>query len=143
MPSRRPGARLRRFVAGRARERCEYCLTPARVGTQSFSVEHILPWSHHGPTDPANLALACQGCNGYKLDRTTSIDPQTGLEAPLFHPRRMNWGDHFVWAPDGVRLIGLSPTGRATVALLRLNRAGLVALRELLVAAGQHPPREL
>lgn len=140
MPERRPGARLRRFVAERARGRCEYCLTPARIATQSFSVEHILPWSRHGRTVLTNLALACPGCNAYKRDFIVATDPRTGLEVPLFHPRKMRWGDHFGWSPDGLRVIGLSATGRATVWRLRLNRPGLMALRELLLVAGQHPP---
>ena len=140
MPERRPGVKLRRFVAERARGFCEYCLTPARVATQSFSVEHVHPWSLRGPTNAANLALACQGCNGYKLDRTVAVDPRTGFEVPLYHPRKMRWRAHFAWSADGVRIVALSPIGRATIALLRLNRPGLVALRELLVAAGQHPP---
>lgn len=141
MPERRAGLKLRRFIGERARDRCEYCLTPARVATQSFSIEHIIPWSQGGQTQPANLALACQGCNGYKLARTTAVDPRTGDGAPLFHPRKMGWGDHFAWSPDGLRVIGLTPTGRASVHLLRLNRPGLLALRQLLIAAGQHPPR--
>jgi hypothetical protein len=52
----------------------------------------------------------------------------------------MHWADHFAWSPDGLRVVGLSATGRATVDLLRLNRPGLVALRKMLIAAGQHPP---
>ena len=142
MPERRPGVKLRRFVGERARGRCEYCLTPARVATQSFSIEHIIPWSQGGPTQPANLALACQGCNGDKLARTTAVDPRTGGAARLFHPRKMRWGDHFAWSSDGLRVIGVTPIGRATVELLRLNRPGLFALREMLIAAGRHPPRE-
>jgi len=142
MPERRPGVRLRRFVAERAHGLCEYCVTPARVATQSFSVEHILPWSRKGPTQADNLALACPGCNGYKLDRVTATDPQTGTEVPLFHPRKMRWNEHFAWSSDGCRIIGLSAIGRATIELLRLNRTGLIALRELLIAAGQHPPAQ-
>ena len=142
MPERRPGLKLRRFVAERAGGRCEYCLTPARVATQSFSVEHILPWSKGGPTQPANLALACQGCNGYKLSYISAVDPRTGAHVELFHPRKMRWSDHFIWSPDGLRVMGLTSTGRASVALLRLNRPGLVALRAMLLAAGKHPPRQ-
>src|SRR5437899_7934276 len=112
MPERRAGTKLRRFVAERALGLCEYCLTPARVATQSFSVEHIVPWSQGGLTKPSNLALACQGCNGYKLARLTAVDPRTGAEALLFHPRKMRWGDHFAWSADGRYVIGLSPTGR-------------------------------
>jgi len=37
-------------------------------------------------------------------------------------------------------IIGLTPTGRATVEVLKLNREGLVNLRQVLYAAGKHPP---
>jgi hypothetical protein len=140
MPERRPGAGLRRLVAERARHRCEYCLIPARIATQSFSVEHILPWSAGGPTTAANLALACPGCNAHKMTRTTASDPLTQAEVPLFHPRKMRWSDHLAWSADGLRLVGLTGTGRATVEQLQLNRSGLVALREMLILASQHPP---
>ena len=61
---------------------------------------------------------------------------------PLFHPRRQRWREHFAWTPDGATVVGLSPTGRATVEMLRLNREGLVNLRRVLFAAGAHPPPE-
>jgi hypothetical protein len=60
----------------------------------------------------------------------------------LFHPRQHRWRDHFAWNNDATVVVGLSPTGRATVSLLQLNRSGLVNLRRLLVAAGEHPPLE-
>ncbi len=37
-------------------------------------------------------------------------------------------------------IIGISPSGRATVNRLQLNREGLVNLRRVLVDAGLHPP---
>jgi len=37
-------------------------------------------------------------------------------------------------------LIGISATGRATAALLKLNRPGLRQLRQVLYAANEHPP---
>jgi hypothetical protein len=60
----------------------------------------------------------------------------------LFHPRRDRWADHFAWTDDGTRILGLTPTGRATVEALRLNREPLVNLRRVLVQAGEHPPEE-
>jgi hypothetical protein len=51
----------------------------------------------------------------------------------------MRWGDHFGWSADGLRVVGLTPTGRATIKQLKLNRSGLVALREMLVLADLHP----
>lgn len=38
------------------------------------------------------------------------------------------------------QIIGLTPTGRATVEALRLNRPEVVNLRRLLFAHGEHPP---
>lgn len=105
-----------------------------------FSVEHICPRSRDGSDQLDNLALSCQGCNNHKATRTTAVDPESGQEAPLFHPRRDRWSNHFRWSRDQVTLIGLTPTGRATVAALALNREGVVNLRRLLTATGQHPP---
>ena len=90
----------------------------------------------------ANLALACQGCNNHKYTKTEASDPVSGAMAPLFHPRRQRWRDHFTWDNTYTVIIGLTPTGRATVETLQLNRAGLVNLRRVLYAMGEHPPEE-
>jgi len=134
---------LRQEVAGRARNCCEYCRSQERFAMQAFAVEHIDPRSRAGPTSAGNLAYACQGCNNHKYNRTHGRDPVSGAEVALFHPRRERWGDHFAWTPDGTIIVGLTPTGRATVETLRLNRDGLVTLRRLLYAAGEHPPPEV
>ncbi len=107
---------------------------------QPFSVEHIGPRSQEGADSPDNLALSCQGCNNHKYTKTRAVDPVTGEEVPLFHPRRHRWQDHFAWNEDFSLILGLTPTGRATVGALRLNRPGLVNLRRVLYTAGEHPP---
>ena len=132
-------AALRRLVRTRAQGRCEYCMTPEAYAPEAFSVEHILPRSKRGPTIADNLALSCQGCNNHKFTRIRALDPVTELTVPLYHPRQHAWHDHFVWLPDARRLLGISPTGRATVEMLRLNRPGLMGLREALIALGVHP----
>jgi 5-methylcytosine-specific restriction endonuclease McrA len=142
MAEDRVGPSLRREVADRARGCCEYCRSQERFAMQAFSVEHIDPRSRAGATAAANLAYACQGCNNHKYNRTHGTDPVTDEAVPLFHPRRQRWRDHFAWTPDGALIVGVSPIGRATVAVLRLNREGLVNLRRLLFAAGEHPPPE-
>jgi hypothetical protein len=38
-------------------------------------------------------------------------------------------------------MIGLTPTGRATVEVLQMNRAGLVNMRQVLYLIGKHPPQ--
>ncbi len=75
-----------------------------------------------------NLALACPGCKLAKSDRTTAADPDTGREVLLFDPRTDTWDDHFGW--DNHHVVGLTPTGRATVAALNLNHARRVMIRQ-------------
>jgi hypothetical protein len=103
-------------------------------------VEHILARARGGTTTLDNLALACQGCNNHKYDKVEAPDPITGRSAPLFHPRRDRWVEHFTWSDDFSLVLGLSPTGRATVEALYLNRDGVTALRRLLYKHGEHPP---
>lgn len=114
-------------------------MTPEAYAPESFSVEHIVPRSKRGKSRADNLALSCQGCNNHKFTRTRALDPVTELMVPLYHPRLHEWHEHFGWLPDARRLIGVSPTGRATVEMLRLNRPGLMGLREALIALGVHP----
>lgn len=133
-------AELRALVVERAGDRCEYCLSPASYATQRLSVEHVLPRTKGGQTAFLNLALACQGCNNYKYNHTEATDPVSGLVVPLYNPRRDRWSDHFAWSADLLVMIGLTPTGRATVATLLVNRTGVVNLRRLLLGVGEHPP---
>ncbi|MEE8522291.1 MAG: HNH endonuclease, partial [Thermoanaerobaculia bacterium] len=132
MKPRRVGKRLRRLVLARAEGACEYCRTPVRFAVQSFSVEHITPLVKGGDDSLDNLALACQGCNGHKHAKTEARDPVSRREVPLFHPRRQSWNDHFVWSSEFALVIGRTPSGRATVEALRLNREGLVNLHFIL-----------
>ena len=70
-------------------------------------------------------------------------DPVSGELIPLFHPLKQKWRDHFMWSDGFTLIIGLTPTGRATVDALQLNREGLVNLRRILYSMGEHPPAEL
>ncbi|MCI0457624.1 MAG: HNH endonuclease [Gemmataceae bacterium] len=105
-----------------------------------FVVEHILPLARGGETTLDNLALSCSGCNGYKYAKTSGIDPKTGRRVRLYHPRKQRWQDHFAWTENFTLLVGLTPTGRATVEELDLNRDGLVNLRGSLAERDRHPP---
>ena len=110
-------------TALRAQNRCEYCRAPGAAFNFSFEVEHILPVFFGGSDALDNLALACRACNAFKSARQTGTDPETGQSVPLFHPRQQIWNDHFQFAPTENTLIGLTPTGRATAAMLRFNSA--------------------
>ncbi|MGH9802229.1 MAG: HNH endonuclease [Blastocatellia bacterium] len=140
MTKRRVSRQLQQLVSERANFCCEYCLSQEAYSPDPFSIEHILPEARGGTNTEDNLARACQGCNNLKYDKTTAIDLITLQEVPLFHPRKDVWSEHFVWNQDLTELVGLTPTGRATVAELKLNRQNVVNLRTVLLIARQHPP---
>jgi hypothetical protein len=82
----------------------------------------------------------CLARDGFK---THAADPDTGTTVPLFNPRTQKWGDHFRWSEDGLRIIGLTPTGRATVLALHLSDDPIaLTVRGSWVAAGWHPPQK-
>ena len=128
----RASLELKLLVARRANDRCEYCLSPAAYCPGPFSLDHIIPSSLGGASDLANLAYACHGCNGHKFTATQAIDRDTNELAPLYHPRRDRWEEHFAWNADRTEITGRTPTGRATIERLRLNRVNVVNLRSVL-----------
>jgi hypothetical protein len=132
-------AQLRERVIKRARGRCEYCQTQQAI-VVSMQIDHIIPEADGGTTNADNLCLACVGCNGYKLNFQTGHDPETGAEVQLFNPRTQDWSQHFGWCDDGLRLVGHTPTGRATIDRLRINRDAMISARRRWVEAGWHPP---
>jgi 5-methylcytosine-specific restriction endonuclease McrA len=142
MPERATSARERRLVIERAGGRCEYCLSPFAYCPDPFAVEHIVPRSRGGSHRPLNLAYSCQGCNSYKYTSTGAVDPVSGERVPLYHPRQHAWRDHFAWNEDFTEIVGVTPTGRATIVCLDLNRPNVVNLRRLLAGVNQHPPKE-
>jgi hypothetical protein len=140
MPKDYISVALKRLVFDRANGCCEYCRSQAKFAIESLVIEHIIPISRGGETSPDNLALACQGRNNYKYNKTEGIDPIDAQPVTLFNPRTMLWSEHFAWNEDTTLLVGLTSSGRATVNTLRLNREGVVNLRQVLRTTGQHPP---
>jgi hypothetical protein len=136
------GRALRDQVTKDARHRCGYCLTSARITGAPLEIDHIVPESLGGLTVRENLWLACSMCNDHKGNRIAAVDPRSGEEVRIFDPRRQLWEDHFEWSADGDVIIGKTPTGRATIAAVRLNRAALVEARRGWVSAGWHPPED-
>lgn len=128
-------------MAVAADHRCGYCQTSQLISGAQMHVEHIIPLVHGGTSDESNLWLACAWCNSHKGTKTHAVDPLTGVEAPLFNPRTQAWSDHLRWSDGGREIVGQTPTGRATVAALRLNNEFLVASRRQWILAGWHPPR--
>lgn len=143
MATRFVSAKARHLVAQRAHNCCEYCYSQLGYSPDPFNVEHIFPKTLGGNTQLDNLAFACFGCNRAKSFHIQASDPLTKLLVSLYHPRQDRWNDHFQWNSSFTEIIGLTPTGRATVHLLKLNRLGVVNLRHVLHQIGEHPPKPI
>ena len=110
---------------------------PQEFDELTFEAEHVIPEKHGGLTVLENLAWACFPCNRCKGPNLTGIDPMSGQIVELFRPRRDDWHTHFRW--HGPVLDGLTPTGRATIVVLRINDDDRVAIRKALIALNRFP----
>ena len=137
----RVSEKLREQVTERAGGLCEYCQA-AQLTVVTMEIDHIIPISAGGSSDFDNLCLTCRGCNTYKLDYQTGLDPDTADEVELFNPRLHEWSAHFQWVEAGTIILGLTASGRATVQRLRMNRPEVVRARQRWVKAGWHPPKQ-
>jgi len=54
---------MRLHILKRDAETCAYC------GAEADTVDHIIPASMGGTTDPSNLIAACNRCNGTKSNK--------------------------------------------------------------------------
>lgn len=129
---------LRRHVYDRAQGICEYCQTQV-LTVINMHIDHIVPLSAGGKTEPDILCLSCISCNGAKHKFRMGIDPASQRGAPPFNPRAQNWAEHFAWNGDGSLVLGLTAIGRATVDRLRMNRGMIVRSRHRWADAGLHP----
>lgn len=131
---------LRAQIVERAKGRCEYCQTQQAI-VIAMEIDHIVPEVAGGITESDNLCLACIHCNSRKRDFKNGLDPESGEFAPRFNPRTQNWSEHFLWDAGGTLIVGRTPTGRATIERLKMNRDLVVRARERWVRAGWHPPK--
>ena len=138
MTVRRLPVRLVRLVWRRAEGFCEYCRLHQEFDLLPHHVDHVIARQHEGPSIEGNLALACVNCSLAKGPNIAGRDSRTGKLSPLYHPRTQLWGEHFRW--NGPFIIGRTSVGRVTVAVLNMNRADRVALREMLIAERDFPP---
>lgn len=130
---------LAEAVRRRAGHACEYCHLLADHYPESFEIEHVIAKQHGGQTVLANLAFSCLRCNRHKGPNLSGIDTVTGKLVPLYHPRRHKWDRHFRW--QGPVLIGRTPIGRATIAVLDINASLRVTLRRELIDEGRFEVR--
>jgi hypothetical protein len=131
---------IQQQVRDRANYLCEFCHANERWQYVRFTVDHVIPFSLGGSDRLENLTLACFHCNRRKTNRLTGIDRESQTEVPLFNPRQDSWQEHFIWAMDGLSIVGISAIGRATVATLLLNRERVIPIRAADLAIGRHPP---
>lgn len=129
---------LQEEIISRAFNRCEYCQLSQLGQEAAFHIDHVIPRSAGGPSLASNLALACVSCSLRKWAKQTAIDPDTGQDVLLFNPRTQIWKGHFRWEGELAR--GLTPTGRATLTALAMNRPIIVAIRQEESARDRHPP---
>jgi len=130
-------AEIKQFVESRARQRCEYCRMHQSLQGASFHVDHIVPISLGGTDDLDNLAWACPGCNLKKSNRVIAVDPETGMEVRLFHPRLDRWEEHLAW--QSYVLVGLTPIGRTLIAAFDLNHTRRCRIRQAEALFGLFP----
>ena len=118
-------AATRALLWRRAGSRCEYC--GLHQSDSPFRAFHIVARKHGGSDDPSNLCLACDRCSLCKSSNISGVDDETGQIVPLFNPRTQSWDEHF--SVQGVRIVGLTPTGRATVRVCNMNSPRRLRLR--------------
>src|SRR3954447_2644281 len=107
-------AELRRLVTARADRLCEYCLIHEDDTFFGCEVDHIVSEKHGGPTEAANLALACLFCNRNKGSDIASLVPGTKQLVRFFNPRSDAWSEHFRLGRDGITIVPLTAIGEAT-----------------------------
>lgn len=133
--------KLHPVLAVAANHRCGYCQTQEVVSGIPLTVEHLLPKAQGGNDEEENLWLSCRFCNGHKADQTEALDPKTDQLVPLFNPRRQTWHEHFAWSEGGLKIVGKTATGRATViGLFLADDPDALLVRSFWIQAGWHPP---
>jgi hypothetical protein len=110
---------------------------PQSASAFEHEPDHIVPIQHGGQAEADNLALACLRCNRRKGPNIGSLDPETGALVPFFNPRWQKWQEHF--QIEGALIQPLTPEGRVTVKILRLNDPLRVEERERLIVLDLYP----
>lgn len=131
-------AKIRRL----AKNRCGFCLSHQDYVWDILEIDHIFPLAKGGKDDEQNLWLICSTCNNSKYNKIESFDLITRQNTPLFNPCLQNWHEHFKWSKDATEIIGKTPTGRATITALNLNRERFIRVRKNWVSANWHPPKD-
>ena len=106
----------------------------------TFHIDHIVPLADGGTDGADNLCLACPGCNLHKSDRRFGFDRESGVNAPLFNPRKQIWSEHFRWT--AWEAFGTTSTGRVTIEILEMNADRRILIRRAEQLFGLFPPAD-
>src|SRR4051794_37016300 len=111
-------------VVLRARNRCEYCQLSQLGQEAAFHIDHVIPRAAAGRPWPAISPWPASHvpCGSGRIRRPRTLSPGR------------KWAEHFRW--EGERVAPLTPTGRATVAALAMNRPMILAIRQEEAARG-------
>ncbi len=129
---------LRRLVAQRANDTCEYCLI-SKDDSGGCHVDHIISLKHGGETTPENLAYACMYCNLNKGTDLGSIIWRSGELVRFFNPRCDRWKDHFQF--DDAIIQSLTDIGEVTERIFQFNHPERILERQILIKANRYPPK--
>lgn len=113
---------------------------PQTFALHPHEPDHIIPLQHGGETSEDNLALACMRCNRHKGPNVGSFDPQTKKLVAFYHPRTQIWQEHFRLVDGEIQ--PLTPEGRVTVKILRLNDEVRIQERQRLIQLGKYSAPE-
>jgi len=128
---------LRRLVANRANNLCEYCLIHEEDTFFSCQVDHIISFKHGGKTEAENLAYACAFCNRNKGSDIGSILEPNSSFVRFFNPRTDKWVDHFQL--EGTIIKPITDIGEATAKILDFNNIDRIVERQTLIDLGRCP----
>jgi len=129
-------ADLRRVVANRSRNVCEYCLIHERDTYLGCHIDHIISEKHGGLTTSENLCYACALCNRNKgSDIGSFVTGNDGL-VRFYSPREDVWSDHF--EVQSTRIEFKTSIGEVTARILRFNTAERLMEREALIEVGRY-----
>jgi HNH endonuclease len=129
---------VRQVVRERAQGKCEYCLLSESYTPRFHPIDHIIPRQHRGKNDLDNLALCCSWCNRHKGPNLASLDPETDKLTALFNPRLQSWLEHFQLDNASGIIQPLTPEGRVTEFVLKMNEAERITERLALMKGGRY-----
>ena len=130
--------RQRKYIQEQSGGCCEYCRVKQGNQFARFQIDHIIPLKHNGTDSTENLCFSCADCNSYKGPNVAALDPLTGNATRLYNPREQEWKNHFQINLNA-KLKGLTPEGRTTIEVLRINLSARILQRQMAMKLDEYP----